>query len=166
MRRSCLRFAVLLALLTVPARLWAQDPPRYAAGILVGGGGAIDFDRDSSDLFLHMGGSVDVPLRERLGLTANLGFVANVSDNDAFDDRSVLAEGGFRYLFEPRPSFQPFVNAGYAFANGETDSHHYLFTGLGIRNWYGGNIGWQLEARNRLNGDSTHLELRLSVLLR
>jgi hypothetical protein len=152
---------LLFSITTLPAQ---QTP--VTGGVLVGAGGAFDFDRDSSDLFLHMGGSIDAALRERLALTANLGFVANVSDNDAFDDRSLLAEGGFRYLLERRGSWQPFLDGGYGFANGETDSHHFGFAGAGVRNWYGPNIGWQLEARSRLNGGATHLEVRLSVLLR
>ncbi len=160
-RYVCLLFPLLISFGSL-----AAQPTQVTGGVLMGGGGAFDFDRDSSDLFLHLGGSIDAALRERLALTGNVGFVANVSDNDAFDDRSLLAEAGVRYLWEPRGNWQTFLNGGYGFADGEAASHHFGFVGAGVRDWYGPNIGWQLEARSRLKGNGAQLEVRLSILLR
>lgn len=146
--------------------LMAQDREEpLNGGVFAGAGGAFDFDRDSSDLFLHIGGVLEFPVRPRVSLTGNVGFVANVSDNDAFDNRSLMADGGVRYFLGGR-RLRPFVNAGYSFADGEIASHHALFVGAGVRSWYGRTIGWQLEARDRIYGDLNLLEVTLSVLLR
>lgn len=156
---------LLLIPLSGAAGLAQSESEPVNGGVFAGAGGAFDFDRESSDLFLHTGGVLEIPLQPKLSVTGNLGFVANVSDNDAFDNRSLMAELGGRYFLSGR-RLRPFVNTGYSFADGEVASHHALFIGAGVRHWYGPNIGWQIEARDRISGDLNLFEVTLSVLLR
>ncbi len=137
-----------------------------AGGPFIGGGGILNLDRDTSDLSLEMGGALDLHLRRQLHLSGSLGFLANVSDNDAFDDRSVLATAGLLLGAASDRSYAPFLATGYAYADGERACHHFFYAGGGVRHWYGEKIGWQLEVRDYINGDLNFIQGRLSILLR
>jgi hypothetical protein len=144
----------------------SQTEATVSGGPFVGGGGIFNLDRNTSDLSLEMGGTLDLRLREQLHLTGSLGFLANVSDNDAFDDRSLLATSGLLFRTSSLHAYRPFLTAGYAYANGERACHNFFYAGGGVRHWYGENIGWQLEIRDYVNGDLNFIQGRLSLLLR
>ncbi len=144
----------------------SQTEANVAGGPFVGGGGIFNLDRNTSDLSLEMGGTLDLRLRKQLHLTGSLGFLANVSDNDAFDDRSLFATSGLLFSLSPASAYRPFFTTGYAYADGERACHDFFYAGGGIRHWYGENIGWQLEVRDYINGDLNFVQGRLSLLLR
>ena len=144
----------------------SQAEATLAGGLFVGGGDIFNLDRNTSDLSLETGGTLDLRLREQLHLTGSVGFLANVSDNDACDDRSLFATSGLLFQTAPDRSYRPFVTAGYAFADGERACHDFFYAGGGVRHWYGENIGWQLEIRDYVNGDLNFIQGRLSLLLR
>lgn len=158
--------AFLLSVSTAFPQSGSQPETIFAGGPFIGGGGVINLDRDTSDLTLEMGGTLDLHLRQQLHLTGSVGFLANVSDNDAFDDRSAMLTSGLLWGAKPTRSFAPFFTSGYAYADGERACHHFFFAGTGVRHWYGEKIGWQLEIRDYINGDLNFIQGRLSVLLR
>ncbi len=166
--RYLLTSTVVLLLTVIPAfsQGGAQPEADLSGGPFIGGGGIFNLDRNTSDLALEMGGALDLRLREQLRLTGSIGFLANVSDNDAFDDRSILTTAGMLYGAASSRPFTPFFSTGYAYAHGETASHHLFYAGAGIRHWYGETSGWQVEFRDYLNGDLNFIQVRLAVLLR
>lgn len=137
-----------------------------SGGPFIGGGALFNLDRDTSDLMLEMGGAVDFRVRDRLRWTGSAGFLANVSDNDAFDDRSVFLTSGLSFGPSSDRRFRPFVSTGLAYADGERACHGFIYGGGGIRHWYGESIGWQVEVRDYINGDLNFVQARLSILLR
>ena len=161
---------LLLALTVLPNTLLAQSDDSTKRGVtgevFLSGGGASNFEASTSDLFLHFGAGVGLPLQQKLDLIAGIGFVANVGDNDAFTDRSALFTPGLRYFFKHQNRQEIYVNGGYALSKGEGNTHHLGYFGAGLTHWYGDLIGLRFEVRDYLNGDLNLLEGRLSVVLR
>jgi hypothetical protein len=142
------------------------DEPTVTGGVFLGGSGIFNLDRDTSDPALELGGFADLRVGEGWALTGSAGFLTNVGTKDAFDNRSGQFSTGLRRYFARQGRLLPFANAGYAYVNGEDDTHHFAFVGAGVRHWYGETIGWQLEVRDYVKGGVNHLQVRLSVLLR
>ena len=139
--------------------------PEIAGGPFLGGGSFFNLGRNTSDLALEMGGMADFRIRDQLGVAVSAGFMANVSDNSAFADRSGLYTGGVRYSLSS-DKIAPFVTGGYALSAGEGTTHHFGFAGGGVRYWYGEKIGVQFELRDYITSDINFLQGRISVLLR
>jgi len=171
MARMLKRLVLLLFLITFFAPFAAAQrsqgdfDPAVSGGPFLGGGAFFNTSRNTSDLALEMGGMADFRLRERLGLALSAGFMANVSDNDAYSDRTGLYTAGLRYSFSSE-KLSPFVSGGYALGSGEGHTHHFGFAGTGVRYWYGERIGVQFEVRDYLTSDINFLQGRITVLLR
>ncbi|GAB4244408.1 MAG: hypothetical protein Kow00109_20340 [Acidobacteriota bacterium] len=176
-------FAALLLLLAVPP-VFAQPAERIYGGPILGAGGvfrsagqvrpadpgaeggihiAVPAARDA---FLTMGGMLGGRLTDRLAWELEASFAANVSDNDAFNDRSLLASTGLSWSAHPRARYGPRLEGGFAFADGEAESRRFGYAGVGFRRWYGERIGWHFGIREHFSDGLHILQLRLAFLLR
>ena len=164
-------FLCFLYFVGLPVFGQGDEEPRLFGGPVLGTGGAFDTSYahgsgTTQDAFLSMGGLVGFRIYPGFYWQVEASFVANVSDNDAFNDRSLLASTGGAWSWKPTARLQPWVEGGFAFAEGSPASRRFAYGGFAVRRWYGEGIGWQLGVREHLSDDLHLVQLRLSVLLR
>lgn len=179
--RSRLLVPILMWLAAPPAL--SQAPERFYGGPIVGAGGFFRSARPvppadpasgrnqlgipaTRDAFLTMGGIFGFHLSDRTTWELGASFAANVSDNDAFNDRSLVASTGLGWAVRPGARYAPRLEGGFAFAEGESATRRFGYVGFGIRRWYGERSGWQIGVREHFSDGLHILELRLGFLLR
>jgi len=161
----CALAVLVLTAVTAFAQSASSQDSKVTGGPFAGGLGMFNFDHSTSDLGLSMGGAVQIGMTETTAFSTSAAFLANVDDNDAFDDRSAMFTAGLEYRLKNR-QMDPFLAGGYALAHGEIATHHFGYFGGGVRKWYAERVGWQLEARDYLSGDTNMIEIRFGILLR
>lgn len=161
---------LVFAFLCLSSGLVAQSSPtgekKITGGVFLGGGGISNFDAGTGDLALDFGAEAGVGITEKLDLAVGVGFLANVGNNDAFKDRSLLLTPGFRYSFGQGDGLVPYVSGGYALSQGEGMTDHFGFVGFGATNWYSDLVGLRFEARDYINTSANFFEARISIVLR
>lgn len=161
---------LVFAFLCLSMGLYAQSGQtgerKMTGGVFLGAGGISNFDAGTGDLALDFGAEAGVGVSEKLDLAVGIGFLANVGNNDAFKDRSLLLTPGLRYSFGKGDGLVPYVSGGYALSQGEGMTDHFGFVGLGATNWYSELVGLRFEARDYISTFANFFEVRISIVLR
>jgi hypothetical protein len=140
-----------------------QDETRVW-GQFFGGVGAITDGEDVQGV-MHFGGGGEGLLAGGFGVTAELGYLANI---EGFSGGIGVFSAGGMYAFNRDRKTVPFVNGGYTLFFREGSENGFFFGG-GVNHWIGESWGIRIEGRDQVMAGCTDvhtIEARVAIVLR
>ncbi len=152
------RALILLIWTSFLSPLWADEPVKGSGRAFFG---VASFTDEAAEPLLHVGGGGEGQIAGKLGVTADLGYLAAL---DGLSGGIGVFSPGLIYHFGERDRTMPFANGGYTLLFRE-DTLNYFFAGAGLDHWFSQRTGLRVEFRVH-GGDLGLVEGRFSFLFR